>query len=277
MTINVAVCIKQVPNTNRVKIDKKTGTLIRKGIASICNPDDKNALEEALKLKDNNEDVKITVLSMGPSQAAIVLKEALAMGADRGILLSDRKFAGSDTLATSTILAAALRKIGEQEKKNKKNGLDIIFCGNQAIDGDTAQVGPQIAQHLDLPIVSYVQEFEYLRNKIIAKRALENGYMKIESRIPVVITTINNLNTPRYPHIGRIFDVYGKNPKIQIETWTAEDLPDLDQTQIGLSGSPTRVRRIFTPDRTFHGEILKGDPIHIAKLLVDRLKQKQII
>jgi len=183
MKINIAVCIKQVPNTNKVKIDKKTGTLIRKGIKSICNPDDKNALEEALRLKDTYDNVKITVISMGPSQATIILKEALAMGADRGILLSDRKFAGSDTLATSTILASALRKIQEEE------GIDIIFCGRQAIDGDTAQVGPQIAQHLDLPIISYVQELEYLGDKVQVKRALENGYMLMESQIPVVLTT----------------------------------------------------------------------------------------
>ncbi|MHA1474521.1 MAG: electron transfer flavoprotein subunit beta [Promethearchaeota archaeon] len=269
--MNIAVCIKQVPNTNKVKIDKKTGTLIRKGIKSICNPDDKNALEEALRLKDTYDNVKITVISMGPSQATIILKEALAMGADRGILLSDRKFAGSDTLATSTILASALRKIQEEE------GIDIIFCGRQAIDGDTAQVGPQIAQHLDLPIISYVQELEYLGDKVQVKRALENGYMLMESQIPVVLTTINELNTPRYPHMQRIFDVFGENPVIPVETWTVDDLPDLDKTQIGLNGSPTRVKKIYTPDRTFKGEILKGDPMDVAQLLVESLKQKQII
>ena len=271
MTFNIAVCIKQVPNTNQVKIDKKTGTLIRKGIKSICNPDDKNALEEALRLKDNYDNVKITVISMGPSQASIILKEALAMGADRGILLSDRKFAGSDTLATSTILASALRKIQEEEE------IDIIFCGRQAIDGDTAQVGPQIAQHLDLPIISYVQELEYLGDKVQVKRALENGYMLMESQIPVVLTTINELNTPRYPHMQRIFDVFGENPLIPVETWTVDDLPDLDRTQIGLNGSPTRVKKTYTPDRTFKGEILKGDPMNVAQLLVESLKEKQII
>ena len=271
MTINIAVCIKQVPNTNQVKIDKKTGTLIRKGIKSICNPDDKNALEEALRLKDTYENVKITVISMGPSQAAIIIKEALAMGADRGILLSDRKFAGSDTLATSTILASALRKIQEEE------GLDIVFCGRQAIDGDTAQVGPQIAQHLDLPIISYVQELKYLGDKVHVKKALENGYMEIEAQIPVVLTTVDGLNTPRYPHMQRIFDVFGKNPVIPVETWTVNDLPNLDRTQIGLDGSPTRVKTTYTPDRTFNGEILIGDPADVAQLLVESLKQKQII
>lgn len=271
MTINIAVCIKQVPNTNQVKIDKKTGTLIRKGIKSICNPDDKNALEEALKLKDSYDDVKITVISMGPRQASIIIKEALAMGADRGILLSDRKFAGSDTLATSTILEAALRKIQEEE------GFNIIFCGRQAIDGDTAQVGPQIAQLLDLPIISSVQELIYLGDKVQVKRALENGYMQIEAQIPVVLTTINDLNKPRYPHMQRIFDVFGENPTIPVETWTADDLPDLDRTQIGLNGSPTQVIKTFTPDRTFNGEILKGDPTHVAQILVESLKQKQII
>ncbi len=271
MTINIAVCIKQVPNTNQVKIDKKTGTLIRKGIKTICNPDDKNAMEEALKLKDKYDDVKITVISMGPSQATEIIKEALAMGADRGILLSDRKFAGSDTLATSTILATALRKIQEKE------GLDIIFCGRQAIDGDTAQVGPQIAQHLDLPIISYVQELKYLGEKVQVKRALENGYMQIEAQIPVVLTTISDLNKPRYPHMRRIFDVFGKNPVIPVETWTADDLPDLDNTQIGLNGSPTRVIKTYTPDRTFKGEILEGETAHVAHILIESLKQKQIL
>jgi electron transfer flavoprotein beta subunit len=273
MTINIAVCIKQVPNTNQVKIDKKTGTLIRKGIKSICNPDDKNAVEEALKLKDAYEDVTITVLSMGPNQATSIIKEALAMGADRGILLSDRKFAGSDTLATSTILASALRKMQKEQEEN----FDIIFCGRQAIDGDTAQVGPQIAQHLDLPIVSYVQELKYLGDKVHVKRALENGFMQIEAQIPVVLSTINELNNPRYPHMQRIFDVFGENPTIPVETWTADDLPDLDRTQIGLNGSPTRVKKTFTPDRTFTGEILTGDPKHAAQGLIERLKHKQII
>jgi electron transfer flavoprotein beta subunit len=193
------------------------------------------------------------------------------MGADRGILLSDRKFAGSDTLATSTILASALRKIQDEE------GLDIIFCGRQAIDGDTAQVGPQIAQHLDFPIISYVQELQYLGDKVLVKRALENGYMIIETQIPVVLTTINELNSPRYPHMGRIFDVFGENPVIPVEMWTADDLPDLDKSQIGLNGSPTRVKKTFTPDRTFKGEILTGDPTQVAQVLVESLKQKQII
>ena len=273
MTINVAVCIKQVPNTNQVKIDKKTGTLIRKGISSICNPDDKNALEEALQLKDTYEDVRITVVSMGPRQATSIIKEALAMGADRGILLSDRQFAGSDTLATSTILASALRKLQEDQEE----GFDIIFCGRQAIDGDTAQVGPQIAQHLDMPIVSYVQELQYQDDKVLVKRALENGFMHMEAQIPVVLTTINELNTPRYPHMARIFDVFGENPTIPVETWTVDDLPDLDRTQIGLNGSPTRVKKTFTPDRTFKGEILTGDPSHIAQGLIERLKHKQVI
>lgn len=269
--ISICVLIKQVPDTNKVKIDKKTGTLIRKGVKSIFNPDDKNALEEALRLKDDYQNVKITVVSMGPSQAKQAIKEALAMGADRGILLSDRKFAGSDTLATSTILATAIQKLQDEAE------FDLIFCGRQAIDGDTAQVGPQIAQHLDLPVITYVQQLKFLGDIVLANRAIENGYMQIEAKTPVVLTTISELNSPRYPNMRRIFEVFGEDPLIPVEIWTIDDLPEIDLTQIGLKGSPTKVKKTFTPNRKFTGEILEGEPSKVAQQIIESLKLKQII
>ncbi len=273
MTMQITVCIKQVPNTTKVKIDKKTGTLIRKGIKSIFNPDDKHALEEALRIKDQYQDVKITALTMGPPQAMSILEEALAMGADHGILLSDRKFAGSDTLATSTILAAALKQIQEKE------GLDLVICGRQAIDGDTAQVGPQLAQHLDFPVISYVKQFEYDQktNTCRIQRSIEEGVMTIETSLPLVITALTELNIPRYPHMKRIFEVYAEKSGISIEKWTLQDLNHIDIEHIGLNGSPTRVKKTFTPDRTFTGEILLGTIPEIAQNLVHSLKTKHII
>ena len=270
MTLKILVCIKQVPDTNNVKIDKETGTLIRKGIKSILNPEDKNALEEALRLKDEIEDVSITVLSMGPKQASAVIKEAIAMGADRGILLSDRNFAGSDTWATSSILSSAIMKIQEED------GLELIFCGRQAIDGDTAQVGPQIAQHLELPIISYVEELKYSKNKVHVKRALEDGYFLVECPTPVVLTAIKKLNIPRYPHMKRIFETFGDNPERPIEIWTSEDI-NLEKTKMGLNGSPTRVKKVFTPSRKFEGEILEGNAKEVSRQLIVRLKERQII
>jgi len=270
MKLKVLVCIKQVPDTNNVKIDKETGTLIRKGIKSILNPEDKNALEEALRLKDEIGDVFITVLSMGPNQASVVVKEAIAMGADRGILLSDRNFAGSDTWATSAILSSAINKIKEED------GLDLIFCGRQAIDGDTAQVGPQIAQHLKLPVISYVEELKYSENKVLVKRAVEDGHYIVECPTPVLLTAVKQLNTPRYPNMKRIFETFGENPERPIETWTAEDI-SLAKENMGLNGSPTRVKKIFTPSRKFEGEFLQGNPKEVARQLIVRLKERQII
>jgi len=270
MTLKIVVCIKQVPETNKVKIDPVTKTMIRTGVKSIMNPDDKNALEGALKLKDEFTDAKVTVITMGPEQATEILKEAIAMGADRSILLSDRKFAGSDTWATSTIISSAIKKIMQDE------GVDIVMCGRQAIDGDTAQVGPQIAEFLDFPIISYVEELKYENSKVHVKRALEDGYFLIEAPTPVVLTAIKELNTPRYPHMKRIFETYGENPERKIERWDAS-LFKLDETKIGLKGSPTRVKATFTPSRKFEGEMLEGSIMNITRNLVVRLKERQIL
>lgn len=263
--MNIIVCLKQVPDTTEVRIDPVRGTLIREGVPSIINPDDRNALEEALRIKDENENVKVTVLSMGPPQADVALREALAMGADEAVLLSDRAFAGSDTWATSTALAAGVRKIGDY---------DIIFCGRQAIDGDTAQVGPQIAEHLGLPQITYVEELKIEKDRLIAKRALEDGHFVIESSMPVLLTAIKELNEPRYPSIRGIYESHGED---KVKVWSAEDV-EADFDNLGLNGSPTKVNKSFTPSgRAGEGEIITGETKDVVNTLIVRLKEKHLI
>ena len=262
--MKIVVCIKQVPDTNEVKLDPKTGTLIRDGVPSIINHDDMNALEEALQLKDKYKDVEITVLTMGPPQADVALREALAMGADRAILLSDRAFAGADTWATSNTLTAAIKKIGS---------FDMIFCGRQAIDGDTAQVGPQVAEKLDLPQVTYVQKMEVNGDTVTVQRALEDGYEVIEVKMPCVLTTIKELNSPRYASVTGIFDAYREKT---VEVWSMKDI-EINPEIIGLNGSPTNVRKTFTPDPKGKGSILEGCDRDTVSELFRRLKEKYII
>ncbi|SDZ18462.1 electron transfer flavoprotein beta subunit [Proteiniborus ethanoligenes] len=265
--MRIIVCVKQVPDTNEVRIDPVKGTLIREGVPSIINPDDKNALEEALKIKDTHDDVEVIVLSMGPPQAREALREAIAMGADEAILLSDRAFAGADTWATSITLASAIEKIGSY---------DIIFCGRQAIDGDTAQVGPQIGEHLGLPQITYVENLEINGKSITAQRSLEDGYYVVKSDMPVLLTAIKELNNPRYPSVKGIYKSYRDEEKL-IKVWTVEDI-DVDREQIGLKGSPTQVKRSFTPEsRKTGGEMLQGNPSEVARQFVVRLKERQII
>ncbi|WP_026895593.1 electron transfer flavoprotein subunit beta/FixA family protein [Clostridiisalibacter paucivorans] len=265
--MKIIVCMKQVPDTNEVRINNETGTLIRDGVPSIINPDDKNALEEALRIKDKHEDVHITVLTMGPPQAKNALKEALAMGADEAVLLTDRAFAGSDTWATSTIISSALRKIGDY---------DIIFCGRQAIDGDTAQVGPEIAEFLDLPQITYVSnlEIDEEKNMVTANRAIEDGYYVVESKMPVLLTAIKELNEPRYMSTWGIFQ---NAANAEIKELTVADL-DVDLTQIGLKGSPTNVYKTFVPTRKFEGEILEGNNTEEkARQFLVRMKERHIL
>ncbi len=245
--MKIIVCLKQVPDTNEVKIDQKTGTLIRDGVPSIINPDDRNALEEALKIKDEN-DAEVVVLSMGPPQAKEALKEALAMGADEAILVSAREFGGSDTWATATILASAIEKIG---------GFDLVICGRQAIDGDTAQVGPEIAEFLDIPQVTYAKDLKLLKDKLQVRRFTEYGDYLIESELPALITAIKELNTPRYPTIENIMRTYTKEVENSIKVWGLEDL-DVDLTQIGLKGSPTNVYKSFVPVKSNNSSIIEG-------------------
>ncbi len=261
--MNIIVCVKQVPDTNEVKIDPVKGTLIREGVPSILNPDDANALEEALKIKDKDPSTKITVLTMGPNQAITMLKECLAMGADDAILLSDRAFAGADTWATSNTLAAAIRKIGNY---------DIIFAGRQAIDGDTAQVGPQIAERLHIPQVTYVQAFELKGDEIIVQRQLEDGYELISVKAPVLLTAVKELNEPRYMTIAGIMGAYEKGTTI----WTLNDL-DVSEAEVGLKASPTQVFRSFTPAPKGKGKMLTGTPSEMVKELFSELKQKHLI
>ena len=268
MAFNIIVCAKQVPDTNVIKINPKTGTLIRDGVPSILNNDDANALEEALQIKDKYDDVHITVITMGPPQANDLLFECIAKGADEGILVSDRAVGGSDTWATSNTLEAAVRKWV------KDNGdYNLIFTGRQAIDGDTAQVGPQLAEKLGLPQVSYVEEFEIAddRKSVTVKRQLEDGYELIEVQLPCLLTTIKELNTPRYMTISGI---YGDK---EMKTWNAKDI-EVDLTKVGLEASPTNVFRSFTPAPKEPGIKIEGDSEkEQAKNLLIKLKGKHVI
>ena len=230
--MKIIVCVKQVPDTNEVKIDPVKGTLIREGVPSILNPDDANALEAALELKAQHPGTTVSVVSMGPPQATYMLRECLAMGADDAYLLSSRAFGGADTCATSTTIAAGVRKLGKY---------DVIFAGRQAIDGDTAQVGPQTAQRLGIPSVTYVQKVREIKDgSVIVERNLEDGYEVIEVKTPCLLTAIKELNEPRYMTIAQIEDAY----KQDITIWDENDV-GLAPEDAGLKASPTQVWRSF--------------------------------
>ncbi|MCL1834925.1 MAG: electron transfer flavoprotein subunit beta [Oscillospiraceae bacterium] len=262
--MRIIVCAKQVPDTNEVKIDPVTGTLIREGVPSILNPDDANAIEAALELRDRYPGTTVSVISMGPPQALYMLRECLAMGADEAYLLSSRAFGGADTCATSTTLAAGVRKIGDY---------DIIFAGRQAIDGDTAQVGPQTAQRLGLPSVTYVSKIREIKEKtIIVERALEDGFEVIEINRPCMLTAVKELNTPRYMSIERIEEAYAKD----ITIWDENDVR-LAPEDCGLKASPTQVFRSFTPPPKGAGEMLAGTISEMSAALVERLTAKHVI
>lgn len=262
--MKIVVCVKQVPNTNEIKINPETGTLIRDGVESILNHDDANALEQALRIKDEDAGTRVTVITMGPPQAKEMLQECIAMGADEAILLSDRALGGSDTWATSNALAAGIRKIGDY---------DLIFAGRQAIDGDTAQVGPQIAEKLGLAQVTYVKEFRMEGKDIYVKRALEDGYEELKVKLPCVLTAIKDLNTPRYMSIRGIL----KGAKAEIKVWGAEDI-GVDKSTVGLKASPTNVFRSFTPKPKGKGITVEGDTAkELAENLLTDLRKKHII
>ncbi|SHI33586.1 electron transfer flavoprotein subunit beta/FixA family protein [Parasporobacterium paucivorans] len=257
--MKIIVCIKQVPDTNEVKLDPVTGTLIREGVPSIMNPDDKAGLEAALRIKDQTG-AEVTVISMGPPQADAVLREGLAMGADKAILLTDRAFGGADTWATSSTLAAAIRNVE----------YDLIFTGRQAIDGDTAQVGPQIAEHLGIPNVSYAEEVKMEGTAVIVKRQFEDRYHVIKVQTPCLITALSELNNPRYMTPGGIFDAYREK---EITVWGLSDIT-IDMGDIGLKGSPTRVAKSFPKSLKPSGTKVKLDPEESAQYIVDKLKEK---
>ena len=262
--MNIYVLAKQVPDTNEVKIDPATGTLIREGVPSILNPDDANALEAALELKDKHPGTKVSVISMGPPQAMYMLRECLAMGADDAYLLSSRVFGGADTCATSTTLAEGVKKIGTY---------DIIFAGRQAIDGDTAQVGPQTAQRLGIPSVTYVMNIREIKEKsVVVERALEDGFEVIEVERPCVLTAIKELNKPRYMTISQIEEAYKK----EITVWCEKAL-NVSPDDVGLKASPTQVHRSFTPPPKGAGEMLTGTVPEMAAALIDKLTEIHVL
>jgi electron transfer flavoprotein beta subunit len=256
--MNIIVCIKQVPNTADVKIDPKTNTLIREGVESIINPFDTYAIEEAVRLKEKFGG-NATVISMGPPQAEAALREAISLGCDEAILISDRAFAGSDTWATSYTLSQAIKKIG---------AFDLILCGKQASDGDTAQVGPGIATHLDIPQITYVKKIEEIKDaRARVERLVEEGYEVVETSMPCLFTVVKEINTPRLPSLkGKM-----RAKSAQVIKWGAGDL-NCDPKQIGLDGSPTKVVRIFNPPPRKGGVKLTGEPAEIVDKLIELLK-----
>ena len=261
--MNIVVCIKQVPDTTEIKINPVTGTLIRDGVPSIMNTDDTGGLEMALRLKDKYG-ANVTVISMGPPQADLILREAFAMGVDRAILLTDRKFAGADTLATSNALAGALRTLE----------WDLVITGRQAIDGDTAQVGPQIAEHLDVPQVSYVcgLELEKGGKSFRVTKETEDGVQILEAQMPCLLTVLASAVKPRYMNVPGIVAAYNK----QVEIWGADKI-DVDESKLGLKGSPTKVLKAFTKGLKAPGELFEVEPEEAVGIIISRLKEKFII
>ena len=266
--MKVIVCVKQVPDTSGKVAVNPDGTLNRASMATIINPDDKNAVEAALTLKDNTG-CKVVVVTMGPPPAEGMLRELLAMGADEAVLVSGREFGGSDTFATSQILAAAVKKIGVDDD-------DIVMCGRQAIDGDTAQVGPQIAEKLGIPQITYVADLKVEGTKVTCKRMLEDGYMTIETQTPCLLTAIKELNTPRYMSIRGIFECYSK-PLSVFDFNALKDDPLIDLDTIGLKGSPTNIYASFTPPQKGAGTMLEGADKGTCEKLTSILLEKHII
>ena len=259
--MNIVVCVKQVPGTNEVKMNKETNTLIREGATAIINPFDTYAIEEGLRVKDNFGG-KVTVLSMGIPKVSDLLKEAIALGVDDAILLSDRCFAGADSLATSYTLSMGIKKIGQ---------VDLIICGKQAIDGDTAQVGPSLASKLGLPHTTYVRKIEEISDGYIrCQRLTEDGYEVIEMPLPALITVVKEINEPRLPSMKGMM----RAKKATVAIWTADDI-NADKDLVGLKGSPTQVVSTFIPQHNVNSEMIDGKPEEQAKKLVDKFLSMQ--
>jgi electron transfer flavoprotein beta subunit len=266
--VNIIVCIKQVPNTAEVRINPETNTLIREGIPNIINPFDTYALEEGLRLREQFGG-KVTVISMGPPQAAEALKEAMGMGADEGILLSDAAFAGSDSWATAYTLALAIRRMG---------AFDMILCGKQAIDGDTGQVGPGIARQLNVTQLTYVFKILSLdpdAGTLVVERLLEEGHEIVQARLPALLTVVKDINQPRAATLSNLRRAF----QVGIQTWRASDLPSVEMKNLGLSGSPTQVVRIFSPPpRPGLLDLIAADnPEQAAAALADKLLAEHIL
>jgi len=256
--VNIIVCIKQVPDTAEIKINPETNTPMREGVPSIINPFDLHAIEAGLQIKDSIGG-RVTVLSMGPPQAEDALREAISMGADEAVLLTDRVFAGSDTWATSYTLAKAIDKLGA----------DIIFCGKQAIDGDTAQVGPETAEFLNIPHIAYVRKIEEIKdNYIRVQRLMDEGYDIVESSIPVLLTVVKELNEPRFPSLkGKM-----AAKKAEIKKMGMTEI-GADEDSLGLKGSPTQVKNIFAPERKTERKMLEGTSEEQVNALVNELRK----
>lgn len=267
--MNILVCVKQVPDTTEIKIDPVTNTLIRAGVPSIVNPYDGYALEAAARIKDKNPDTKIVVVSMGPPQAKAAQRECMAIAADKAYLVSGRSFGGSDTLATSYILANAIQKIEEKEGK-----FDAIFCGKQAIDGDTAQVGPELAEHLGYPQITCALEAEEDGDRLVVIKEGQDANQKIGIQMPCLITFTKPSYDPRYPNVRRRLQAN----RTEIPEITPEDLADIDTTRIGLKGSPTRVIRTFVPTKSKEAVRIQEDTVTAsAKKLAQLLNDAHII
>ena len=263
--MKIIVLIKQVPDTAEVKLDPKTGSLMREGVESIINPDDRHALEAAVRMKEAYGGT-VTVISMGPPQAIDAVTEAVSLGADEGILLTDGAFAGADTWATSSTLGKAIEKIGEY---------DLIFCGRQAIDGDTAQIGPQVAAYLQVPQVTYLAEIEEIKKKsMVVKRRLEDGFERVQCPFPAVLTVIGELNTPRRPNVARLIDACKE--KAPIRVWNAADI-GVQTREVGLEGSLTHVIKTFAPKFKRKGDMLEGEPEEVVEELMGKLRENKLI
>ena len=261
--MEIVVCVKQVPDTTEVKIDPVKNTLIREGVPSIVNPFDKIAVEAALQLKEKYGG-RVRVISMGPPQAADALKECLAMGAEEAVLVSDRAFGGADTLATAYALSTSIEKMGT---------VDLILCGKQAIDGDTAQVGPGIAENLGWPQITYAAKIEVNGNTIKVDREHEDGYEIMETQLPAVVTVVKSIAEPRFPTVKGTM----KANRAQIPVWTAAEI-GADEKRIGMPGSPTQVRRIFTPKQRSQGELIQEETAQKSvAALMQKLSDAKII
>lgn len=266
--MRIYVCVKQVPDTSGKVAVKEDGTLDRASMETIINPDDLAAMEAALQLKDATG-CQVTAVTMGPPPAMGMLRELIAMGADDAILISGREFGGSDTFATSQIIAGALHNQGVGPE-------DVIFCGRQAIDGDTAQVGPQIAEKLNIPQITYAADIKKEGNKLTVKRLLEDGYMTVEVETPCLVTCVKELNEARYMTIKGILECYDKPVKV-LDYPALKDEPLIDPTTIGLKGSPTNIFRSFTPPQKGAGQMLGGTAEEAVKELVGQLAKKHVI
>ena len=260
--MNIVVCIKQVPDTKGGVKFNPDGTLDRASMLAIMNPDDKAGLEAALRIKDETG-AKVTVVTMGLPKADDMLREALAMGADEAVLITDRRLGGADTWATSSTIAAGLKKLD----------YDLIITGRQAIDGDTAQVGPQIAEHLGLPVISYAEAIKVEGDSVVVQRQYEDRYHEVKAKMPCLITALAELNEARYMTPGGIFDAFDK----EVTVWGRDDLTDLDDANIGLNGSPTKIAKASDKVRKGAGEKVALDPKESVEYIVSKLKEKHVI